>query len=140
VPTERIESVSIVAGVLTAITAHARADAPRECCGLLVGTASRIDESVPTTNVAARSTRFRVDPQEHIALNRHLRGTPRQVIGVYHSHPHSRAEPSPTDIAEAYYPEFIHVIVSLAVSGQPDVRAFRIRGGVTAPVALVVLD
>ena len=51
-----------------------------------------------------------------IAVNRRLRGTPRSVIGAYHSHPRTEAVPSPRDIAEAHYPEFIWLIVSLADS------------------------
>jgi proteasome lid subunit RPN8/RPN11 len=119
--------LEILGGVLDAITDHARRDAPKECCGLLVGTVQRIDESVPMTNRAAGATRFQVDPGEHIALNRRLRGSGRQVVGVYHSHPRGPAEPSPVDVREAHYPEFVYVIVSLADSARPEVRAYRIR-------------
>jgi proteasome lid subunit RPN8/RPN11 len=119
----------MTAAVLDAIVAHARAAAPRECCGLLIGTAGRIDNCVSTRNVDAHPSRFRVDPAAHIALNRQLRGTSRAVVGVYHSHPSSRAEPSRADIDEAYYPEFLHVIVSLADRPDANIRAYRIISG-----------
>jgi proteasome lid subunit RPN8/RPN11 len=125
--------IVLAAGVAQQITSHAREAAPRECCGLLLGTSSRIDESVRTRNVDPRPNRFQVDPAEHIAWNRRLRGTGRTVVGVYHSHPASPAEPSASDIAEAHYREFIHLIVSLASIAAPSIRAFRIiDGGVRA--------
>lgn len=130
------ETVFLAAGVVEAIVEHARREAPRECCGLLVGEGSRIDESVPAENVAAGRTRYLVNPSDHIDLNRRLRGTERAVVGVYHSHPDSRPEPSPTDIAEAHYPEFLHIIVSLIGDPQARVRGYRISSGRAAPVVL----
>jgi [CysO sulfur-carrier protein]-S-L-cysteine hydrolase len=130
------ESIAIASDAVDAMIAHARREAPHECCGLLVGSPARIDESIATTNLAVSPSRFRIDPSEHIAINRRLRGSSRAVIGVYHSHPHSPAEPSPTDVAEAHYSEFIHVIVSLADPPHVDVRGYWIRGGQVTSVAL----
>jgi len=131
------DSLEIATRALEVMTVHARHEAPNECCGLLVGTPARVEESVPTKNLAASPSRFRVDPGEHIALNRRLRGTARHVIGVYHSHPHSAAEPSPADVAEAHYPEFVYLIVSLADPKHPDIRGYRIR---SAHVTAVILE
>jgi proteasome lid subunit RPN8/RPN11 len=132
-----VETLAIASGVLEAMIEHARRDLPHECCGLLIGTAAGIDESVAMTNLARSESRFAVDPREHIALARRLRGSGREILGAYHSHPRSAAVPSPTDVAEAYYPEFVHVIVSLANAAAPDVRAYRIRGARVTGVALV---
>jgi proteasome lid subunit RPN8/RPN11 len=109
--------------------AHARAEAPRECCGLLIGQAARIDESVRIRNIHANPARYLLDPAEHIATNRRLRGSGHSVVGCYHSHPHSPAIPSDTDRAEAYYSEFVWMIVSLAVPDVPEVAAYRLRNG-----------
>lgn len=111
--------------VLDAIVAHARADAPLECCGLLIGSANRIDDCYPVDNVRRSPVAFEVDPAGHFAAIRKARGAGRAVIGAYHSHPHSPAVPSPTDIREANDPEFVHLIVSLA-GERADVQAFRI--------------
>lgn len=135
--TDDESAVRVTRGVLEAMTAHARQTDPAECCGLLVGTPLLIDESVPTENLAVRPTRFQVDPLEHIKLNRRLRGSGRAVIGAYHSHPHSAAEPSELDIAEAHYPEFVHIIVSLVGDIPGRVRAYRIRDGRATPLTLV---
>ena len=127
--TAAADVLRLTRGVAEAIIADARRAAPRECCGLLVGRAGGVEECVPTRNIDPDPARYLVDPAEHIRLNRRLRGTGRSVIGVYHSHPRSPAEPSPTDIAEAHYPEFVYVIVSLASSGTEAIQAFRIVDG-----------
>jgi proteasome lid subunit RPN8/RPN11 len=122
--------VRISASTLDAMIEHARREAPNECCGMLVGRPSQVERSVPAKNVAAMPTvRYEVDPREHIALNRELRGSGQQVIGVYHSHPLGPARPSASDLAEAFYPDFIYVIVSLVDPLHAEVRAFEIAGG-----------
>ena len=131
------ETIELAEGIAEALVAHARAASPNECCGLLVGSARRIDECVPTANIDSNPSRFQVDPAAHIAVNRRLRGSGRAVLGVYHSHPRGPSGPSPTDVAEAAYREFVHVIVSDFESGRPQIRAFRIAEGVVIPIALI---
>lgn len=111
--------------VLDAIVAHARAEAPLECCGLLIGSGEELEESYPVENVRRSAKRFEVDPAGHFAAIRKARASDREVVGAYHSHPASPAIPSETDIREANDPSFVHVIASLA-RGEPDVRAYRI--------------
>ena len=85
-----------------------------------------VEESVRTANLEAGNARFLVDPAEHFALVKRLRGTGRDVVGAYHSHPRSAAVPSPTDVAEAFSEEFLCVIVSLLDPSTPAVRAYRL--------------
>ncbi|MEO7276095.1 MAG: M67 family metallopeptidase [Vicinamibacterales bacterium] len=129
--------VILPAAVLRDMIAHAIAEAPRECCGLLVGEGWAVDESIRTTNLAPGTTRYLVDPAEHVALLKHLRTGSRDVIGGYHSHPRSPAWPSPSDMAEAFSAHFVYVIVSLADPAAPVVRAFRIDGGGVTPLNIV---
>ncbi|ODS53268.1 MAG: hypothetical protein ABS36_15220 [Acidobacteria bacterium SCN 69-37] len=122
-----------------AMVAHARAAAPIECCGLLVGVGRRVMSLVPMRNVVESPTRFRIDDRAHIALQRALRATPAlSIVGVYHSHPTGPSRPSPTDIAEAHYRGWLHVIVSLA--GRPRVRGFVIEDGRAWPARLCTSD
>ena len=131
-------TVAIPRTVIAAMASHATREAPDECCGLLVGTPERIDESVPATNVRASPVRFQVDPAEHFALQRRLRGTGRSIVGAYHSHVGSDAVPSPADVAESHYPEFVNLIVSLKDPGGAVVRAFRISGAEVTEVPLAI--
>ena len=86
----------------------------------------------------ASPARYRIDPRDHIALNRRLRGTGRAVIGSYHSHPATPAVPSPRDVAEAHYPEFLWLIVSLQ-GDEPDYRLYRMAGGESFELELIAL-
>ena len=103
------------AHVEAVVIAHARRDRPAECCGLLLGNGEEIREAVPTRNAADHPLRrYLVDPHEYFHVIRSARQRSLQVIGVYHSHPHSSATPSATDQAEGFS-QFIFLIVGLAV-------------------------
>lgn len=115
--------------VLDDIVAHARESRPRECCGLLTGKDDQIVGTVRARNVADLPTRFLIDPHDHLAALRSARSTGLDVVGFYHSHPHSGAYPSPTDLAEATYPEAVHLIVGLKDDRAPEARLFRIAEG-----------
>ena len=116
--------------VRAAIVAHARRDQPHECCGLLLGKGRTVEFAVAMRNVSASATRYRIDDAAHIDLRRVLRGVrPRlEIIGVYHSHPTGPAMPSPVDVDEAMYPEWIYLIVGLDRQ-RAQVGAFHIRKG-----------
>lgn len=122
-----------------AMIAHAQRDAPRECCGFLLGSGRTAWFILPLTNVDPRPhVRYRIDPRAHLEVRRVLRQvTPRlEIVGVYHSHPRGPATPSPSDVAEAHYPEWLYVIIDLSMR-RAGVRAFSIRDGGSTPVALV---
>ena len=117
--------------VRVAIVKHARAAAPLECCGFLIGAAGRVQFSMPMPNVAIRpQVRYRIGNRQHIEVRRWLRrfSPPVEIVGIYHSHPHGAAYPSEADRNEAHYPDWLFVIVGLN-SRKPTVRAFRIAGG-----------
>jgi proteasome lid subunit RPN8/RPN11 len=123
---------------LDVIVAHARAEAPAECCGMLIGRDTSIDEAARAKNIAQSPTRFLIDPKDHIHVRRAARSRGLDVLGFYHSHPHSPAWPSATDIAEAAYPDAVHLIVSLDGSAA-DARLFRIDRDSAVELALLVV-
>ncbi len=118
------DAVRIRKGASDRIVAHARRESPLECCGLLIAIAGVITEAVPARNVAARPTTFLIDPADHIAAIRTARAAGGKVAGAYHSHPRSPAMPSPSDRRAAPDTPWLHVIVSLADPGGPDLRAY----------------
>ena len=124
--------------VLEVVIAHARAAQPAECCGVLIGSGHAIDEALPARNLAGGSTRFLIDPKDHIDARRAARRRGLDVLGFYHSHPDSPAWPSPTDVDEATYPEAVHLIVSLA-QGAADARLFRIERKAATELPLVAV-
>jgi proteasome lid subunit RPN8/RPN11 len=123
---------------LEAIIAHARAAAPAECCGMLIGSDASIDEAVRAKNIAESPTRFLIEPKDHIDARRTARRRGLEVVGFYHSHPHSPAWPSPTDVAEAMDAEAVHLIVSIQ-GGAADARLFRIERGSASELSLSVV-
>lgn len=112
------------------IIGHAYDGLPLEACGLLAGDApsGRVEVFYPTTNVAASSKLYTVDPKEHLRADRDAEERGLEIIGVVHSHTHTDAYPSPTDVAQAPDPGWHYVIVSLRQEA-PVLRSFRIVDG-----------
>jgi proteasome lid subunit RPN8/RPN11 len=111
--------------VLEAVVAHAHDARPAECCGILVGRAGDIVEAIRARNLSGNPNRFLIDPKDHIDARRRARARGLDVVGFYHSHPHSPPDPSPADEAEASYAEHLYLIVSLACE-PPEARLYRL--------------
>ncbi len=110
--------------------AHARREAPIECCGVLGGRDGRALKLYQATNAEHSRYRYNIEPQELFRINRECEENGWQFLAIYHSHPDSRAYPSPTDVRlAALWPESLYFIVSLLSLENPEVRAFRIRDG-----------
>jgi proteasome lid subunit RPN8/RPN11 len=120
--------ITIAASVLESIVAQAREEAPRECCGILVGVGQEILGAVRSSNLSPDSNRYLIDPQTHIAARRTARETGRSIFGFYHSHPHSNALPSAIDLLEASYSGHLYLIAGLGVE-PPDIRLYRLESG-----------
>ena len=113
-------SVSFAKGVRAEIAGTAAASRD-EVCGLLLGSADRVDAALPCRNVASDpATAFEIDPAQLIAALRAERGGGPQVVGCYHSHPSGDATPSARDAAGATANGWVWVIVRGG-----EVRAFR---------------
>ncbi|HYM30062.1 MAG TPA: M67 family metallopeptidase [Candidatus Cybelea sp.] len=125
----------ISAGHMKHLTDAAEAAYPHEACGLLVGRtgvgAQRVVERIEISgNVAADTlTRFEVDPGLRIGIERELRGGPKCVLGVWHSHPDHPAAPSETDLAMAYEPDLVWLITAVYAGQAVQTAAFMVRDG-----------
>jgi [CysO sulfur-carrier protein]-S-L-cysteine hydrolase len=118
---------------------HAYDGLPDEACGLLGGHAvgGKVDVFYATTNVAASSRVYTVDPAEHLRADRDAEDRGLEIIGVMHSHTHTEAYPSPTDVAQAPDPSWHYVIVSLKREA-PVLRSYRIVDGAIIEEPVVV--
>ena len=130
-------SLSLPVAVRRAMVAHARRDAPRECCGLLVGRGRTVISALPAANLERSAVRFLLDPRTHIDARRVLRRLepPLEILGCYHSHPAGPAIPSASDLKDAAYPDWCYVIVGVR-AGRAEIAAYRIRRGRASAVVL----
>jgi proteasome lid subunit RPN8/RPN11 len=100
-----------------------------EGCGLLVGTADRINEVVASANVANSAKIYEIEPKVLLKTYRRADDEGLLVNGCFHSHTHSDPYPSPTDIAQAPDPSWHYVLISLRFE-TPTIRSYRIVDGV----------
>ena len=119
------------------IMVHAQVENPRECCGVLLGRGTEIVDVVATRNLAQKATEFVIDPQGHIGALRDARRRGLEVVGFYHSHPHTDAVPSPLDLAEASYRDCVYLIASLACD-PGEIRLFQYECDRYVEVSLTV--
>ena len=128
--------------ILAAVVADALDGYPLEACGLLGGIAderetTRVTTCYPTENVAASARLYEVEPRGLLRADRAAEAVGIQLIGVYHSHTHTDARPSPTDIGQAPDPDWHYVLVSLR-DVHPSIRSWRIRDGKTIEEPVVL--
>lgn len=121
--------LKIAAQVLDQLVFHARADRPRECCGLLAGPQEVITEALPTANALESPREFFIAPPELITNFRALRERGLKHLGIYHSHPDGDNIPSRRDLEMAFYPACAYVIVSPVPFASRPVRAFDLASG-----------
>ncbi len=129
-----------------AIIDHAVAEAtvPAEACGLLAGELDGIDVRAvyPCRNAAPAERQnfvYELDPLDFLKADRDAQANGWEIIGVYHSHTHTEALPSPTDIEKAgpQDPSWHYILVSLRLP-TPVVRSFTIVDGLVAEEPLVL--
>ena len=120
------------------IIAHAREDAPNECCGIIAGNDGSATKLYRAVNAEASPYRYNVDPKDLLRIYRDLESHGWDVLAIYHSHTGTEAYPSPTDVRLAAWPDAYYLIVSLADEANAVLRAFQIQEGEVSEVALEI--
>lgn len=110
-----------------------------EVCGLIAAKNGRPTRFIPIANVARQPRRlFTMDPRQQIDAMRRMREQGEELFGIFHSHPHSPATPSATDLSEAGYPDALYLIVSLNTKGVLEMCGYRLVAGQAEEVALEI--
>ena len=134
---DAIEALTLTGDVYTAMVDRALTQNPSEACGLFSGNPGtlRVDGYHPMANMAAADEAWKLyvlDGQEMLRVEAEADDAGRAIIGVMHSHTHTSAYPSPTDVADAArfdpFGTWVFIIISLKHSS-PVLRAYRIMGG-----------
>jgi proteasome lid subunit RPN8/RPN11 len=144
-------AAAIPATMVQALIDHARAGTPNEACGLIVGdraaaNGGRALRFEPTRNAAASPYLYEIHPDDLYRLTVATDDADEVFWGIVHSHTHTPAVPSPTDLGQAFYPDALYILVSLAESetdratGTPSLRAWRIVDGAMHEVVLDVIE
>jgi proteasome lid subunit RPN8/RPN11 len=128
-------AVRIPKQIYDELLAHAREDAPNECCGLIGGSDGVAKTAYRARNAEASPLRYNLDPQDQFRIMMEMEERGEELSAIYHSHTASPAYPSQTDINLAAYPDALYLIVSLA-EGEKDLRGFRIEDGQVNEVEL----
>lgn len=110
-----------------------------EVCGLIAARDGRPVRAIAVSNVSDQPQRlFAMDPASQIDALRRMREQGETLFGIYHSHPHSPAVPTATDLEQAGYPEALYLIVSLNTRGVLEMRGYRLRGKQATEVQLEI--
>jgi [CysO sulfur-carrier protein]-S-L-cysteine hydrolase len=113
---------------------------PYEACGLLAGAPDAADvvtRFYRCRNAAGSARVYTVDPKDHLHAELDAEAQGWEIIGVVHSHTHTPAFPSPTDVAQAPDPAWHYAIVSLQ-HDEPSLRSFRIVDGAVTEVPVSI--
>ena len=157
-------ALSIPQSILDEIVAHAKECAPYECCGLLAGPTGQVKRHYRITNTVAKDEQaikvfseanvkhlkglsehtkaevaYFMDPHEMLQAFKDMRTRNLDLLVIYHSHTHSPAYPSETDVGLAYYPEAAYLIVSLENKHDPTIKAYTIQDKQVRPLSITSL-
>jgi proteasome lid subunit RPN8/RPN11 len=136
-----VDRLVIPAAIAHEILVHARSEDPNEACGLLSGdiASGRATAFHPARNSEASPLRYNVHPDDLVRIVFGIEDAGDDLIGIFHSHTHTPAVPSATDLRTAQYPDAFYLLASLS---DPDaapadaLRAWRIRDGSSTEVPL----
>jgi proteasome lid subunit RPN8/RPN11 len=117
------------------MVAHVLSNPAEEMCGLLSGRAGKVDRVWPVPNALRSPTAYKMDGPEFAQA---MIACEFEPLGIFHSHPAGPPVPSPTDRAEAAYPDSIYVVISLQTT-PPSIRAFTIVDEQVVEVKLDIL-
>ena len=108
------------------IIAHAKSTYPQEACGFVAGKDGAAKYFLAIENMDHSTVTYTMDPRQQMKAFRRISGDGLELIGIFHSHVASSADPSQTDRRQAFYPEVSYLIVSLADMNRPDLKSFKI--------------
>lgn len=105
---------------------HGLREFPNEACGLLAGRGGVPVRFFAMRNLDASPISYRLDPKEQLRVFDEVDDGGLDLLGIFHTHTHSEAYPSETDMKLAFYPDAYYLVMSLSHREHPVLRAFKI--------------
>jgi len=124
-----LPDLEIPEDLLNRVIEHARQEYPLESCGLLAGKNGKIIKVYSMENTEKSSSSYLMAPEEQLKVFREVEEEGLELSAIYHSHPHSPAFPSQRDVAYAFYPDSLILIISSMDPKAPQVAVFQIENG-----------
>lgn len=134
------DNLRLSTGQLESIVEHSRANQPEEACGILAGDSDGMVRKVYLMeNIEHSRSLYMMDAREQFQVFDEIDNNGLELVGIFHSHPHSEPLPSARDCKLAFYPDSVYLIVSL-MNEKPESRAFRIVDMQVEEVEIVIVD
>ncbi len=118
---------------------HCQAEYPLEACGFLGGRDGEASAVTLVENILHSRVAYEMDPRQQIEAMLHVENSGLDLMAAFHSHPHGPSYPSATDLAQAYYPDLVQIIISLRERRKPVARAFLLTHDKFQEVELLVV-
>jgi proteasome lid subunit RPN8/RPN11 len=113
---------------------------PEEACGLLAGPPGRVEAMYPVENALHSPVAYEMDGRQQVDAMIDLEAKGWDILGIFHSHPAGPAAPSQTDVAQAYYPDAVYVILVPVVECGWTARGYEIIAGQVTEVRVEVAE
>ena len=117
---------------------HGLREFPNEACGLLAGRGGSPVRFFAMKNLDASPVSYRLDPKEQLHVFDEMDDEGLDLLGIFHTHTHSDAYPSETDMKLAFYPDASYLVMSLSDREHPVLRGFKIVEGEITEVGLAI--
>ncbi|MBI2165625.1 MAG: M67 family metallopeptidase [Chloroflexi bacterium] len=121
------------------MVSHVLAENPNEACGILAAKSGEVAKLYRMTNVEHSPYRYSMDSRELYQTYREIEDNGWELLAIYHSHTHSPAFPSQTDVRLATWPEAFYIVISLTDPSRPETRAFNIIDGKITAATLEIM-
>jgi len=121
----KVKQVELPRTIVNQLLTHAQSSPEQEVCGLISARHGAPHKVYRITNAAEQPQQlFTMNPEQQIDAMRDMREAGEDLFAIYHSHPHSPAQPSLTDLSEAAYPDALYLIISLDTEGVLQLKGF----------------
>lgn len=139
-----MKKINVPIDIVNEMIQHSIQENPNECCGLIKINIEKKQKVYRMTNVDKSPYRYRMDPKELLDTLTEIESDGGKLYAIYHSHTHSEAYPSATDVRIATWPDGTSVwpnvyyfLVTLQDLNKPYARAFEINDGEILEVEIV---
>ena len=129
--------MQISQSIKATLISHAIREMPNECCGILASKNGVAVKHYPITNIEQSPYRYSMDGKQVLKAYNEIEDNGWDLGVIYHSHTHTPAYPSATDVRLATWPDAEYILISLMNPENPQIQNFRIVEGEIFEASLI---